>query len=143
MTDHADHVAVLDKEGRPPFSFPYRPAFPREAAMFWDTLTWLLVLLLGGGALALLCRLALGVARVAAAHPRWVVVGLISLLGALGVAFGPRAWARGLSQNDLAAGAAAVLTTALFAAILDARRWRRAHRSVDAYAYWRRQVSRR
>ena len=111
--------------------------------MFWETFAWLLLLLLGGGALALLCRLALRVARTAAAHPRWVGGGLIGLLGGLAVAYGPRIWARGLSQRDLIVGAAVVLALALAGAILDARRWRRADQSVDAYAYWRRQISRR
>ena len=111
--------------------------------MFWDTLAWLLVLLLGGGALALLGRLALRVARAATAHPRWVGGGSVGLVGALVVAYGPRVWARGLSQGDLIVGASLVLALALAGAVLDARRWRRADRPVDAYAYWRRQVSRR
>ena len=111
--------------------------------MFWDTLAWLLVLLLGGGTLALLCRLALHIARTASAHPRWLGGGVVCLLGGLAVAYGPRAWARGLSQADLIVGASLLLTLALFAAVLDARRWRRADRPVDAYAYWRRQVGRR
>ena len=111
--------------------------------MFRDTLAWLLVLLLGGGTLALLCRLALRIARTASAHPRWIGGGAVFLLGALVVAYGPQVWAHGPSQGDLIVGASVVLAAALLAAVRDARRWRRADRSVDAYAYWRRQASRR
>ena len=103
----------------------------------------MLLLLLGGGALALLCRLALRVAGAAAAHPRWIGGGVVCFLGGLAVVYGPRAWARGLSQRDLIVGASLVLGLALLGAVLDARRWRRPDRSVDAYAYWRRQISRR
>ena len=111
--------------------------------MFWDTLAWLLVLLLGGGALALLCRLALRVAGAATAHPRWIGGGAVCLLGGLIVAYGPRVWAHGPSQRDLIVGASVVLGLALLGAVRDARRWRRPDRPVDAYAYWRRQISRR